>query len=447
MCIISILPKGKEKLTDETINFITNGFDNNADGSGFMYKKNGENEIYVSKGYFTLDWLLQDIKDSNLTKEDELVIHHRIGNIGSKNELNTHPFVCSFIEDDIHSVFGKKHNKPCLVHNGTLTNIYDFRAGHYDKSDTYAFARFIMSNIHLQNLLKYNLQLFTKVMEPYINTGKMCFLFPDTDLVKFGQFIEEDGYFHSNLGYKDGYYRDYGGTFKKKEEPKPAKLPHQATFPTATEYLKDYTMSINKLLTKGAPFTLDGRFVRITDYNYMNFVFMKKDLNNIFYTKVFKFNSFDQKCLLNVLNFDNNTLSVNEHALHTEYYFGPINSVSAYYKEYLTLLRDLEPSKKVMKKMYNILSNSKHKSDDFKLFNQRLGVYYSRFALIEYYNYFKEDYLKDPNELDYTKIKAETLAVHISTYEVDDDNIAHSVRYENTLPNRKEWDTINNVLS
>jgi predicted glutamine amidotransferase len=454
MCIISILPKGTEKLTDETISFITNGYSNNGDGSGFMYKKLGENEVYLSKGYNDLQWLLQDIKDCNLSKDDELVIHHRIGNIGNKNDLNTHPFVCSFVEDDIHKIFGAKFDKPCLVHNGTLTNnaIYDFRVGNFNNSDTYAFARFIMSNIHIQNLLKSNLELFLKVMNPYLNTSKMCFLFPDRDLIKFGDFIEDNGYFHSNLGYKDGYYRDYGGVFKKKEEPKPLEsLENKSTYPKADTYLKDYKIGIDKMLSKHNSLVLDGSYIRITDHNYMNFIYMKKDLNNIWYTKVFNFKSYDQKCLLNVLTFDNsNTLSVNEHALHTEYFFGPLNSVANYYREYLVLLRDLEPSKKVLKKLYAQLNNSRHKSDDFKVFHNRLGVYFTRGALLEYYNYFKEDYLKDPTELDYKYVKCPNPNLHISVTtdnkdEEKDDTIARAVTYDNTI--KKEWNSVVNALN
>ena len=463
MCIISILPKGTEKLTDETINFITNGFNNNGDGSGFMYKKNGENEVYLSKGYNDLNWLLSDIKDCNLTKDDELVIHHRIGNIGSKNDINMHPFVCSFIEEEIHQLYGAKFNKPCLVHNGTLTSsaIWDFRQGNFNNSDTYAFARYIMSNVHIQNLLKFNLPLFQKIMDPYLNTSKMCFLFPDRDFIKFGQFIEDNKYFHSNLGYKDGYYRDYGGVYKKKEEPKVSQSSENRTvYPTSAEYLKDYKMTINKLLTKGTPFTLDGSLIRITDQNYKNFVFMKKDLNNVWYTKVFSLETFDEKALLNMLTFDNhNTLTVNEHALHTEYYFGPKNPVSHYYKEYLLLLRDLEPSKKVMKKLYSQLNNSRNKSDDFKVFHNRLGAYFTRFALLEYYNYFKEDYLKDPTELDYKSVKVDVSPLYISETIVDDeideyagadaesDLVVHGANYDKFMENKKDWSPIIDALN
>lgn len=401
MCIISILPKGTEKLTDKTINFITNGFYNNTDGSGFMCKKEDNKLIYISKGYNSLDLLINDIKSLNLGLNDELVIHHRIGNVGKVDEVNCHPFECSYIEKVINNWNGHYASNPCMVHNGTFTEMYAFRQGYFDYSDTYAFARFIMSNTHVQNMLKTTPILFTELLKPYINTSKLCFLFPDRDLIKIGNFIEEDGYYHSNLGYKDGYYRDVGGTFRKAEPQKA--LPQGKDNDKVATTKVSLENRINAILKRGI-LNLGGDFVTIDEFNHKDFIFMTYDEYSPNSFELFKFNSYDSLAVLNVLAGSHTNVAVNEQSLAKEYKYCVHNSVASYYKEYLVLLRDLEPSKKVLKKLYAQLNNSRRKTDDFKIFHNRLGAYFTRYSLILYFNRFKEYYLCGP-ELEMKNIR------------------------------------------
>ena len=47
-------------------------------------------------------------------------------------------------------------------------------------------------------------------MDRIIDTDKIALLFPDRDLELIGKWVEDNGYFHSNTGYKS-YTFDRGG--------------------------------------------------------------------------------------------------------------------------------------------------------------------------------------------------------------------------------------------
>jgi len=218
MCLISVLPKGTKKNTEKVYKFIESGFNCNQDGSGFMFKRNGENTVTINKGYFNLSRLIENIKKLDLKEEDELVIHHRIGTAGKICPENTHPFLVSSVESEI-NVTDITINKPALVHNGIIYGVKDYMTLNSDFCDTYAFARYIMANENVLNLYKDYDTLFKELFNHYLGTDKLCLLFPDRDLKMYGYFQNDDGYYHSNSGYNTKV-KNWGGyeTFLDEEE-------------------------------------------------------------------------------------------------------------------------------------------------------------------------------------------------------------------------------------
>lgn len=208
MCLVSICPKGTAKDTEEVYNFIRSGAKSNGAGSGFMYKKNGSQLVTVKKGYFDVEKLIADLKLSKLTVDDELVIHHRIPTSGDRNDINTHPFVCSNIHEEVCNV-DITINKPVLAHNG-MFDIEKYRKINPNMSDTYAFARYILGNENILKLLYQDKELFEFALEDVLGSNKIAILFPDRDYMKIGYFIEDKGYYHSNSGY-NRYVHNAGG--------------------------------------------------------------------------------------------------------------------------------------------------------------------------------------------------------------------------------------------
>lgn len=209
MCVISVLPKGTEKHTDEVEKFITSGYHSNTQGSGFMWKKNGTDRVGISKGYFDLNKLIKDYNNMKFTIDDEVVVHHRIGTSGAKDGANTHPF---FVHEDI-KICTQEDGIEKLVgvcHNGVFghSKINKYMTTGY--SDTVAFANKYMTQPGLLQLLTDNPDTFETVTDDFVDGDKLCFLFPDRDLVMIGNYIEDNGYYHSNTGYKR-YTHNVGG--------------------------------------------------------------------------------------------------------------------------------------------------------------------------------------------------------------------------------------------
>lgn len=211
MCLISVAPKGTSKSIDILKSFIENGMSSNTDGSGFAYKRAGEKKITLIKGFVTVESICSAISIANLKDEDELIIHHRIGTSGNKNSINMHPFAVT--QDKEMSLTTNGELKvPVMAHNGVFYKYTD-RESPYN--DTYHFVEKFVSNKHVLSILKETPKNFIDWFSGEIGTAKLAFLFPDRDMVLIGKFTEEDGYYHSNGGYKS-YVYDRGGSSDNK---------------------------------------------------------------------------------------------------------------------------------------------------------------------------------------------------------------------------------------
>lgn len=209
MCIVSVCPKGTSKEMKDIEEFVRSGYKcNSSGGSGYMFKKSGDKFIYVRKGFFDVEKLIDSLKNERLQEDDELVIHHRIRTSGNIDAANTHPFVISNLDSEAKAT-NIKIDKPAIAHNGVFT-IRHYEAYDSDMSDTYAFARYILSNKNLLNILYDDEFLFEYVMEDIMSYNKIAILHPEHDCVMLGHFYEDDGYYHSNQGYCT-YVHNVGG--------------------------------------------------------------------------------------------------------------------------------------------------------------------------------------------------------------------------------------------
>jgi len=206
MCLISVVPKGIKKDIDLIKGFIENGMSGNSDGSGFMYKRNGTTIIGLEKGFRDPILMVSAIKALKLKLEDELVIHHRTGTSGERNDVNMHPFYVSADDNIINTIHGK-YNIPAMAHNGVFSEFTD-RTSKYN--DTWHFVNSFIALPQITDMVANHTELFKKVFRSLLIGEKLAFLFPNSDLVMTGIFTEDDGCFHSNSGYKTIVY-DYGG--------------------------------------------------------------------------------------------------------------------------------------------------------------------------------------------------------------------------------------------
>lgn len=206
MCLIIAKPKGTPIKEDLWLS-IENAQRVNSHGMGYMYKLDGEDEIYISKGFFTTDKIIEEIDEMGLKPEDELVVHLRMATHGKTNVDNCHPFVVSSNHKEVLSN-GKYVNKPCIAHNGVISMFG--RAGS-DYSDTYHFVKDFLSNLDSPELIKHpkRLERYKKTLEGIMRYNRFAVLSPDRDLRIYGStFIQSNGYWYSNGGYRSYDRRD-----------------------------------------------------------------------------------------------------------------------------------------------------------------------------------------------------------------------------------------------
>lgn len=100
MCIAIVKPQGTE-ITDECLKTC---FENNNDGAGIAYAKNGK--IHIIKGIFDKKDFVNAVRQAEKVAEGDMLIHCRIGTSGLKDKKNCHPHI---VNDNL-----------VMIHNGIL---------------------------------------------------------------------------------------------------------------------------------------------------------------------------------------------------------------------------------------------------------------------------------------------------------------------------------------
>lgn len=414
MCLISILPKGTEKINEKTIAFIKSGMSCNRDGSGFMYKKDGDNKVYVKKGYFNIDFMLNDLKELDLKENDELVIHHRIGTGGSVTGVNTHPYLIDNSEDTkfTEGVF----EKPCIVHNGYIFNIADLELLNPKFSDTYAFARYFLTKPYVLNILNEFPQDFEFMFSKFLGNSKLCILRPEGEMIKIGNYIEDNGYLHSNNGYCS-YVHNRGGV----EENFPIRIGKKNTDFT-TNYSKQFSegfSNINNLFPQSSQPAkklyqmnkMDDSIIKLSKDNFHHFLFINKEQYNSNAEKKdsersplksYILQNFDDSLYLNITESKNTInskiwLAVDRQRLIKDYYYVPRDLKTINIYAALLEIVNTYPNynKSSYKKLFNLLKKRStiNKDDNHTIRYDRMNKAYPKIVLQYYYEYltYKRD--------------------------------------------------------
>ena len=205
MCLISIAPEGTDKYSKEFIDALRHGASCNRDGSGYSILRKDAKEVTFNKGFFDIAKLLQAIENEKLTKNDILVVHHRIGTHGLKTKENCHPYCL----DDPSKISGTTTNG-VVSHNGVLsvfTNMREFGSeGPMDVktsefSDSYMFVKYFISVPEISSFWKRDPIYFKQLFKSFLEGNRVAFLTPE-GLFLSGDFVkQEGGYLHSHGGY------------------------------------------------------------------------------------------------------------------------------------------------------------------------------------------------------------------------------------------------------
>lgn len=211
MCIIAIKPP-HHKMIDESI--IETMFQNNPDGSGYMYSYN--NKVHIEKGFMTLKELLNSL--DNLKKkvnieEIPLILHFRISTSGKVDGATCHPFP---VTSDLNAL-RKTHviTNLGMAHNGV---IYDFEEKKSIYSDTQLFVNKCVSYLYDMNHKFLHDDRTKNLLEPIINGSRLAFLDRHGNIYRYGEWCESDGVYYSNEGYIpwQARYYHYDDTYYSK---------------------------------------------------------------------------------------------------------------------------------------------------------------------------------------------------------------------------------------
>lgn len=410
MCLISVCPKGTKKGTEQVYKFIKSGMESNTSGSGYMFKRDGENTITIRKGFFNYGRLIESLESDRLNDNDELIVHHRIPTSGNRNDLNCHPFVISDNHSEVIMTNGST-GKPCMAHNGIFSRIISLENLNPQFSDTYAFARYIMGNPNMYELFTNDYDLFETLTSHIVGTDKLVFLFPDKDLKMIGQYIEDDGYFHSNTGYKR-YTYDRGGSSSHNY----ATSSHSSFsegygnwseyvdedeseygWPPALPVINSMKRVTNSVVVPNL-ITFDSSEIALDEKNYNHFDYVMKTKwddtapNERHKVKLSSLEGFDGNALLQVLTWvsedkKNYGAGVQTFSLMENYYYIPKNEHYNVYKDYKKLLlNDYQYSKSSIKDLGKLLNRNYLKPDNHPLLFKKDSKFYCKKALQMLYN-------------------------------------------------------------
>lgn len=192
MCVIVHKERGKDLPSDEIIGKC---FGRNPDGSGILLHRKGTKVIEIHKGFMKVDDFKSALKDLNVDKDDDVVMHFRITTSGGTSQENCHPFPISTKVEDLKAL--RINVSRAFVHNGVL--------GSGDEklkiSDTQCFVRDVMArpevSDHLEN------EEVQKIIGNMAGNQRFFVADAEKDIFKrFGTWYEDNGLWYSNLGWK-----------------------------------------------------------------------------------------------------------------------------------------------------------------------------------------------------------------------------------------------------
>ena len=209
MCIAILKPEGEsiKKATLKTC------FENNDDGAGYMFVKNGAVQLvkgFVSFKNFWSSYVKNVVKNGNPIS----AIHFRITTHGKTNAENCHPF--------------KIRNGLGFIHNGVI----NFVKNDKKRSDTSMFNEHILKRLP-SNFIRNG--AICDLIEESIGSSKLVFLDENGDYLISNEELGkwQDNVWYSNDSYKwcttwntpYVYYRDKGYTSKATKKNKKKNLP------------------------------------------------------------------------------------------------------------------------------------------------------------------------------------------------------------------------------
>jgi len=228
MCLLMMKPSGVAYDHKFMLSAIESGIVTNRDGIGGAVRKSSSHILRMSKGHYNHSkqdfyrWL----KSQDIQAEDEVLVHLRWGTNGSRTIYNQHPYILG--EKSTMSRIGivselttedDDVKTGIFAHNGIFSG-YEYECFDEGLSDTYNWGlSYFRSDKQIEALKNapHALIATNLTLANSLKGEKVCFMFPDREMIILGTFINDEGYLFSNSGYKS-YTEDRGGSSNRGSE-------------------------------------------------------------------------------------------------------------------------------------------------------------------------------------------------------------------------------------
>lgn len=196
MCVI-ICKSEEAKMP--TYNRLSDCWNSNPDGAGYMFEQNGS--VCIRKGFMNFADFCEDIGKQKL-EDKAVILHFRIRTTGDVSKGNTHPFqVCGSYQKMKRT---RAYCKMAIAHNG----IFQITRDDNRVSDTMAFVK-----KHLTACP----ELLTKdshinIIDSLIGSSRLAYMDHTGEISVFGSgWTKEDNCYYSNTSFRYASYGQSGG--------------------------------------------------------------------------------------------------------------------------------------------------------------------------------------------------------------------------------------------
>ena len=182
MCILIAKPRGAQF---PTIEAIQNSIANNPDGFALAYNEGGKVKTYKSMSAPRFIAKYRRLAASLNINDTAMIIHARIATHGTVGLKNCHCW----------KSFPDTMAEIAFAHNGILSI-----ANRDDMTDSETFLRDYFEPAYLRGGWPYA----SDIIRHKIGSSKFAFLDVDGDIMRYGQFIADNGCYYSNMSYARG---------------------------------------------------------------------------------------------------------------------------------------------------------------------------------------------------------------------------------------------------
>lgn len=191
MCIIAIKPAGVPMPSKAILKECWSG---NSDGAGVAFYRPGDNAVTIEKGFMKLKKFMGYINHMDFGINDIVVMHYRYATHGLKDEGNCHPFPLTKDHKELRATMGSF--PVAIAHNGVFHNM----ASHDTLSDTQKFISGVLANEAIINNI--DNKAVQELISGYCGSSSKLAILKPNRLLMIGDFIEDNGIYYSNHGYK-----------------------------------------------------------------------------------------------------------------------------------------------------------------------------------------------------------------------------------------------------